>query len=211
SFDALMSQLSDPEISNVVGRALQELHDQRSIDRLLPTLATDDANWRGHVAAIVGKVGAPAVEPLLELLTSEDSRLRAAGATGLGFTQDRRAVDPLAESLRSNPESEVRAEAASSLGFLPDEGVVEPIVGALSDSSVRVRQAALGALYHLALTRRAPLDILPAVEWVAANDAGTIQGYPVIKDTAQRVVRELRLQMDEEEPASRLQANEPER
>jgi len=192
SFDVLLSLLHDPEVSNRASTALQSLQDPRAIDQLLPTLGSDDALWRLDVAAIVGKVGEPAVEPLLALLQSADWRVRAGAAAALGFTEDRRAGGPLTSLALQDSDSRVRREAAASLGFLDDVPVVPTLVAVLEDEDVHVRLAAMQSLYHLALPGRAPTTILSQVEWVATHDTGTINGHEVMKDAGQRVVRELR-------------------
>ena len=197
SFDVLLSLLHDPEVSNMASTALQSLHDPRAIDQLLPTLASDDAQWRHNVAAIVGKVGEPAVEPLLVLLKCADWRVRAGAAAALGFPEDRRAAGPLTSLALRNSDSRVRREAAASLGFLDDAPVVPTLVAVLEDADVQVRLAAMQSLYHLALRGRAPTTILSQVEWVAAHDTGTINGHAVVKDVGQRVVRELRRALTE--------------
>ncbi len=192
SFDVLLSLLHDPEVGNMASTALQSLHDPRTIDQLLPTLGSDNAQWRQHVAAIVGKVGEPAVEPLLALVKSADWRIRAGAATALGFTEDQRAGEPLTSLALQDSDSRVRREAAASLGFLDDAPVAPTLVAVLEDEDVHVRLAAMQSLYHLALRGRAPTTILSQVEWVAAHDTGTIDGREVVKDAGQRVVRELR-------------------
>ncbi len=192
SFDVLLSLLHDPEVSNMASTALQSLQDPRAIDQLLPTLGSDDAQWRHNVAAIVGKVGEPAVEPLLALVKSADWRVRAGAATALGFTEDQRAAGPLTSLALQDSDSRVRREAAASLGFLDDAPVVPTLVTVLEDEDVHVRLAAMQSLFHLALPGRAPISILSQVEWVATHDTGTINGHQVVRDVGQRVVRELR-------------------
>ena len=192
SFDVLLSLLYDPEVSNMASTALQPLQDPRALDQLLPTLGSDDAQWRQNVAAIVGNVGEPAVEPLLALLKRADWRVRAGAATALGFTGDRRGGGPLTSLALQDSDSRVRREAAASLGFLDDAPVAPTLVAVLEDEDVHVRLAAMQSLYHLALPGRAPTSILSQVEWVATHDAGTINGHEVMKDVGQRVVRELR-------------------
>jgi HEAT repeat protein len=199
SFDVLVSLLHDPEVSNMASTALQSLQDPRAIDQILPTLASDDDIWRSYAASIVGKVGEPAVEPLLALLTSPDWRVRAGAANALGFTGDRRAAGPLTSILLQDSDSRVRREAAGSLGFLENAPVADTLVGALADEHVQVRLAAMQSLYHLALIRRAPTDIFSRVEWVANHDTGTIDGHEVVKDAGQRVVMELRRVLTEED------------
>jgi HEAT repeat protein len=198
SFDALVSLLHDPDVANMASSAVQSMKDARAIDRLLPTLASDDDLWRQHVAAIVGKVGEEAIEPLLALLGSPDWRLRSGAASALGFTQDPRSAVPLTALGLHDPDSRVRREAANSLGFQEDPSVADTLMTVLDDEDVLVRQAAMASLFHLAMTGRTPTDILPRVEWIAAHDPGTVQGHAVVRDAAERVARELGRAIKEE-------------
>lgn len=195
TFDALLPLLGDPLVGNAVSDAIEALLDPRTIDLLLPTLATDDELWRSKVAVIVGRLGEPALQPLLNLLTSDDARVREGAATGLGFVADMRTLETLADLAVRDPDSRVRAAAASSLGFIHDKRGIEPIVQALSDADVRVRLAAMNSLRHLALVERVPTDILPLVEQIASTDPGTIDGFHVVRHVAERVARDLRRTM----------------
>ncbi len=199
SFDVLMSLLPDPEVHIAASTALADLRDWRAVDRLLPTLASDDDSWRFSVAVIVGKVGESAVMPLLALLTSPDWREREGSANGLGFTTDQRAAGPLTRTLQEDADGRVRRAAASSLGFLDDGSAAYTLVEALADADVQVRLASMSSLFHLALTGHAPTDIVSRVEWVANHDTGTINGHEVIKDVGQRTVRELRRALPDED------------
>jgi HEAT repeat protein len=197
SFEGLMAVLRDPEVGRAAASALEELCDPRAVDLLLPTSASDDAEWRLHVAGIVGKVGEPAVQPLLARLADRDSRVREVAAKGLGFTRASRAVQPLGQVALHDAEPEVRSVAVAALGYIGGEGVTNFIVQMLSDPSVRVRLSALGAVFDLAITPTPPVHLLPVVEEMAANDLGEIDGHLAVQDVAARVVRQLRSRISE--------------
>lgn len=97
-----------------------------------------------------------------------------------------------------DPDSRVRREAANSLGFQEDPSAVYTLAEVLDDEDVLVRQAAMASLFHLAMTGRAPTDILPRVEWIGAHDPGIVQGRAVVREAAERVARELRRAIKEE-------------
>ena len=63
---------------------------------------------------------------------------------------------------------------------------------ALGDEDVRVRLAAVSGLAGLAMADRLPVDLLPRMEWLVTHDDGAVEGYPVVREVAARVVRNLR-------------------
>ncbi len=196
-FHALVPLLADGEVARFAATVLADSHDPRALAELLPEIATDDPTMRLHIAAIVGKLGERAVEPLLESLKSPDWRVREGAATALGFAVSKAAEAPLREMLVHDRSPEARRAAASSLGFGDDPAVCYALVAALDDPDVLVRQAAMFSIYHFAMTSRAPVNILPQVELVAANDTGTIEGHSVVREAGERAARELRRCMRE--------------
>ena len=74
----------------------------------------------------LGKIGTPAVEPLIEGLKDKDSNVRMGVAEALGKIKDVRAVEPLIGSLK-DPEPGVCEKAAIALGEIKDARAVEPL------------------------------------------------------------------------------------
>lgn len=60
-------------------------------------------------------IGKPAIEPLIALLKDGGKEARKGAASALGGIRDDRAVDPLMELLKSDPESQVRKAAAIAI------------------------------------------------------------------------------------------------
>lgn len=171
--------------------ALRAFRDPGTLDFLLPQLATDDAAHRTSIAAVVGVIGEPALEALLQAMNSEDARVREGVAEALGFMADSRAIPRLADLLRRDGESGVRRAAASSLGFISDDRVMEPLAEGLRDPDMYVRQASAQALHHLAMTGRADAGAIPALEEAARNDNGQIYGHYAVREAAARAVGEI--------------------
>jgi len=69
---------------------------------------------RYNAALALGKIGKPAVEPLIAALKDKDSRVRYSAAWALGKIGDKRAVEPLIAALKDK-DSTVRRDAAWAL------------------------------------------------------------------------------------------------
>jgi HEAT repeat protein len=127
------------------------------------------------------------------VLQSGDWRVRSAAATALGFTNSARAVAPLIAALQNDANAVVRTAAASALDWSADERAIGALTRALiHDEDVRVRQASVHSLFHLAIQRHVGVEILPALV-IAAHDAGTIGGHPVVGPIAQKTIDEMKL------------------
>jgi HEAT repeat protein len=196
TFETLLSLLPDPILGRFAGSALEELRDPRAVDALLPTIAVHDAAWRMSVAAIIGKVGAPAVPALLEAVTSPDPRTREGATWALGYTGgDPRARDALL-GLLHDPFPGVREAAAGSLSAFNDEDVQVALAAMLRDDVASVRLAAINTLYQIAAPGHGSQKILPIVADAAAHDDSTIHGRHVVRDLAARVLRDLNRQSE---------------
>lgn len=107
----LLELLRD-EDSDVRGTALEALSKTGLPDdpeiRIRFAIARED--WEMAVG-----IGEPAVAPLIALLKEGSKEVRKGVAAALGETGDDRAVDPLMELLKSDPDSQVRKAAAISI------------------------------------------------------------------------------------------------
>jgi len=93
----------------------------------------------------LGKIGTPAVEPLLAALKDEDSGVRSKAARALGEIKDTRAVEPLISALEDEDPG-VRWNVAYALGEIKDARAVEPLIATLEDEDPGVRENAAIAL-----------------------------------------------------------------
>jgi HEAT repeat protein len=171
--------------------ALAAIGDPRALPVLLSLVDHEDQDIRSGVAAALGAIGAPAIDPLLHVLTSAKPRVRACTAMALGFVKDQRAAAALSEVARHDPDTAVRAVAIESLGFQEEEGVTEVLVRGLEDSEVRVQLASLNALLNLALLGRADPAIRPAVQRLAERHVVPEQFGLVLQEQIVRVLRQL--------------------
>ena len=139
----------DRDVSEAAAWALGEIGDARAVEPLIKTLHEymafadydGDAEVRYAVERALGKIGEPAVEPLIRELRNE--RLQGSEAT-------------------------IRECAADTLGMIGDAGAVEPLIMALGDGHYRVSEAAAGALDKLGW--RPDTDELRAAYLVAKRD-----------------------------------------
>ncbi|MFM8980057.1 MAG: HEAT repeat domain-containing protein [Planctomycetia bacterium] len=97
-------------------------------------------------SARLARLGEPAVPPLLEALRMHPSaRTRGMSAYTLGFLRDRRALEPLAQTL-ADRDRPVQLEAATALLRLGDDRGLVRLVDALEDRDAAVRSRAIGVL-----------------------------------------------------------------
>jgi len=93
-----------------------------------------------EAAKALGKIGEPALEPLIKALKDKDWRVRCGAASALGEMGHRAAIQPLTETLLGDEEGEVRWKAARALSrmkwLLED---TEPLIEAIRDEDWRVR------------------------------------------------------------------------
>lgn len=101
------------------------------------------------VEALV-RIGAHAVEPLVDLLHHHDRLLRSAAIEALGGIGDKRAVQQLASVLQEE-DNWLRKKAADSLGDIASEKGIKPLVSVIEDCarSKGVCKAAINALLKI--------------------------------------------------------------
>jgi len=136
--------------------------------------ALKDEPWYDASRTIaLGLIGKPAVQPLIQVLNDEDVRLRR------GAAEAAEAVGPLIRALTDKDEV-VRMSAASALGSIGDARALEPLIHALNDEEGSVRWQAAEALGNVGDERAAePLiqalkDKDAPVRWAAAESLGRI-------------------------------------
>jgi len=122
-----------------------ESRDDEDIDELIKALShSPDRNERIRAAEALGRIGEPAIEPLMEALREErwDTRSSAIAALEkIGLS----AADVFHKAL-TDDDWFVRAAAAKALGQIKDPNAVQSLIGALSDKKWFVRERAAEAL-----------------------------------------------------------------
>lgn len=124
--------------------ALGEIRDPRAVEFLVSAIRNGTA--RVVAGEALGKIGRPAVEPLLALLKDKDARVRETAVSALGRTGDARAVKPLMEILiDTNEEGGVRRAAPLALGRIGSPAV-KPLIAELKNEDIYIRLAIIDVL-----------------------------------------------------------------
>jgi HEAT repeat protein len=105
----------------------------------------DNFGMKRRAAVELEKIGEPAMEPLIALLSESQPQVRAYAAEALGSMKSERVISPLIALLDDN-DSYVRRTAAASLGRTGSYQAIEPLVGALHDPARNVASTAARAL-----------------------------------------------------------------
>jgi HEAT repeat protein len=121
-------------------RALGKIGDARAIPPLLKALAYDSGESEPCIewfaAEALGRIGAPALGPLLALGTSEDAHLRQWSAVALGELGDSRAVEPLLERT-TDSDPQVREAAFLAVQEIGDRRAVDALMRLLEETTDR--------------------------------------------------------------------------
>jgi HEAT repeat protein len=124
AMDALIAALRGSRVlRNDAVRALAEIGDPRAVGPLVEALTVEvrgvprGRHWGDTIAVALGRIGEPAVLPLIDLLADDDTEIRRLAAEGLLYTRDRRAVEPLKQALQDE-DPMVRHAAARALAVL---------------------------------------------------------------------------------------------
>jgi len=163
--------------------------------KISPTDPTGILNWT--VVKVLGKIGEPAIEPLIAAIREKRTVLSANAALALGLIGEP-AVNPLIRML-SDPDQNISGLASVALARIGGPAV-EPLVIALTDANDNTRGNAAVALGHAAKQandRRAiePLRraLKDANRWVRLHSAGALtridpsetQAIQLLKEAAQ--------------------------
>lgn len=130
--------------------ALGEIEDPAAVAPLIQLLKSESPGSRvqKHAVWALGRIGSPALTPLIEALNDENKSVREKAADALGLIKDSRAVQPLFRALEDEYWP-VRKATAIALGRIGDEAAVKPLLAALEDEYEAVRDKAKEALDQL--------------------------------------------------------------
>jgi HEAT repeat protein len=126
-----------------------------AVPSLLDKLSTQDAREMWTVIEILGKIGEPAVLPLIDSLKSDNKDVVKLSLRILGDIKDKRAVPPLI-GLLDKEDFNIRGYACESLGKIQDTTAFTSISLCLKDSVELVRKNATVALGRLKDKRAIP-------------------------------------------------------
>jgi HEAT repeat protein/energy-coupling factor transporter ATP-binding protein EcfA2 len=147
--EALIVALSDPheDVRKSSAKALGKIGDSRAIGPLITLLHDKEAG--GEAKDALAKIGKPAVDALITVLSDSDELVRCRVIDALGKIGDARAVEPLL-TLLHDPNRDVRLRSADALGNIGDPRVL-PELERLSreDQSAFVEATALWAIARI--------------------------------------------------------------
>jgi len=126
-----------------------------AVPYLLDKLSTQDAREMWTLIEILGKIGEPAVVPLIDSLKSKSKDVVKLASRILGDIKDKRAVPPLIELL-DKEDFNTRGYACESLGKIGDTTAFTQLSFCLKDSVEVVRKSAAVALGKIKDTRAIP-------------------------------------------------------
>jgi HEAT repeat protein len=144
SADALVEAMADLSLQDFAVRTLKKLgavrdHIDQIMDRLRDVEESELREGARQEAVInLHGVGRPSVEILIEYLQDDDWVVREAAADVLGKIADVRAVEPLMDRLRRDPDTGVKELATKGLGLLGDARPVDLLVEMVPIRPLRV-------------------------------------------------------------------------
>ena len=156
------------------------------INQLIANLMDPSFQVRQNAASELGKIGAPAIKPLITALKDSRNNLPATTALFPAFAAIGAAgVEPLLD-FQKHDES---TSAAQALAYIRDPGpAMKPLLMAINDPNLNVRVGAANALAHVKDSRavQALIDALArdhsvSVQVAAANALGNIKDMRAVK------------------------------
>ena len=133
----------DFDVQKYAAWALGRIGDARAVEPLIRVL--DDFYVSKNAAEALGRIGVPAVEPLIRALGDSNYGVQWNAAEVLGKIGDDRAVESLIRVL-GDKDSDVQKYVAEALGKIGDTRAIEPLIRVLGDYEHEVRKNAAIAL-----------------------------------------------------------------
>jgi HEAT repeat protein len=156
--EPLIACLKNPEPDQLAADG-QDMSTSDESDDQKKARADEDAHVRQKASEALGKLGPPAVEPLMACLDEKDPSVRCLAATALGQTHDARAVAPLIAHLVELSGKDVTDEENSAGVNVHDslrdalvnlgEPAIKPLLERLKDKNVHVQEDVADVLSQL--------------------------------------------------------------
>jgi HEAT repeat protein len=174
----LQERGSPAEMRAAAATTLGLIGDVRAIKALALVLKDDRYFVRQEAAVALGRMGAPALELLLEMAASSTPATREAAIEALGSAGTSRALDRVIEALGDQNQN-VRQAAVRALGGSSSERAVPHLIAVLRDESSTLRAQARASLARLGQVAVQALigalkDPKPSVRQLAAEALGEI-------------------------------------
>jgi HEAT repeat protein len=158
---------------------------EKAVPYLLEKLTTQSAREKWTLIRVFGKIGEPAVIPVIGRLKSEEKDETKLAIRVLGEIKDNRAVKPLT-GLLDREDYNIRSHVCESLGKIADTTAFDDVSLRMQDSVEVVRKSAAVALGRLKIVRAVPYlvrglsDVHFSVRMSSANSLVEI-GEPAAK------------------------------
>jgi HEAT repeat protein len=120
---------TDPARRGQAATLLGQIGNARAVPPLIAALDDSEEIVRWDVSTALAAIGAPAVDALIDALSSTNAAIRAGSAEALGQIGDARAVEPLIAAL-GDADAPVQVAAAIALGKLKDPRAVDALIAA---------------------------------------------------------------------------------
>ncbi|HMK54734.1 MAG TPA: HEAT repeat domain-containing protein [Methanobacteriaceae archaeon] len=121
------------------------IHLTHDIEKFIKQFEDDDPQVRLEAAKQLGNVGEDAIDPLVELLGSENDNMRKYATVALKSMGNEKVADNLILAL-NDADFGVRKFAAKALGEIKSIKAVDPLIEKLEDDDWGVRVASVKAL-----------------------------------------------------------------
>jgi HEAT repeat protein len=165
---------------------------------LLPLLKDQDTGVQQAASRVLGSIGMPTIEPIIQNLNQENREVRKASIIALSEVyQNKRtpeAIPVLIDALTDN-DPEIRFEAAKGLRYSKDPRTLQPLINCLHDTNQEVRKEAAEGLRRrndpkiFEVFLEALDDKYFRVRWTASCALGEI-GNPQAKDRLLQMLKD---------------------
>ncbi|UCB52118.1 MAG: HEAT repeat domain-containing protein, partial [Candidatus Zixiibacteriota bacterium] len=128
---------------------------EMAVPHLLEKLTTQSAREKWTLIRVFGKIGEPAVMPVIGRLESEEKNETKLAIRILGEIKDNRAVGPLT-GLLDREDYNIRSHVCESLGKIADTTAFDHVSPRMQDSVEVVRKSVAVALGRMKIARAVP-------------------------------------------------------